>query len=126
MSVDLSEKLKNNGNNVCAFDIEETINKYEEIISIGKKEYEDNSPSKYYRDGFNLHKRLDEFKEETLKFLKDPSLPYTNNLSERLLRTIKMKYRSTCGFRSNEAVDYFLNTRSFIETTKKRKHLSKY
>lgn len=107
-----------NVKNNIDFDIEETINKYEEIISIGKKEYEDDPPSKYYRDGFNLHKRLDEFKEETLKFLKDPSLPYTNNLSERLLRTIKMKYKTTCGFRSDESVGYFLDTRSFIETAR--------
>ena len=106
--------VKNNND----FDIDEAINKYDEIIKIGKKEYEDNPPSIYYRDGYTLLKRLERFKDDTLKFLKESDLPYTNNLSERLLRTIKMKYKSTCGFRSNEAVDYFLNTRSFIETTR--------
>ena len=42
-------------------------------------EYEYEPPSKYYRDGYNTFKRMEESPEEYLLFLQNPSVPPTNN-----------------------------------------------
>jgi hypothetical protein len=41
--------------------------KYDEILAIAQKEYEYEPPSKYYVDGFNLYKKLRNYKEGHLE-----------------------------------------------------------
>jgi len=80
--------------------------RYDEIIALAKKEYEDVPPSKYNKDGFNLYRRMEKFKGSHLLFLHDRRVPPTNNLAERLLRVIKRKSAQVMTFRSFEGLDY--------------------
>ena len=48
-------------------------------------------PSPYYRDGYNLHRRIQEYKTEHLLFLHDMSEPTTNNTAELCLRDYNRK-----------------------------------
>jgi len=53
--------------------------RYNEILALAKEEYEYEPPTKYNKDGFNLYKRLEEYKANHLLFLHDRRVPATNN-----------------------------------------------
>jgi len=80
---------------------------YDVILAIAKEEYEYEPPSKYYVDGFNLFKRMLNYKASHLLFLHDSRVPHNNNLSERLLRVYKRKQAQAMTFRSDCGLDYF-------------------
>ena len=90
--------------------------RYDEILALAKDEYAYEPPSKYYVDGFNLHKRLAAYKESHMLFLHDKSVPWTNNLSERLLRVLKRKFKQVMTFRSDEGVDNLCDSLGVIAT----------
>ena len=80
--------------------------RYDDTIALARKEYEDVPPSKYNKDGFNLYRRMEKYKDSHLLFLHDRRVPPTNNLAERLLRAIKRKSAQVMTFRSFEGLDY--------------------
>lgn len=98
--------------------IEDYKSKYDYIISVGENEYIKHPPSKYYKDGINLLKRLKEYKASTLYFLDNPLVDYNNNLSERLLREVKRKMKQVTSFRSDDNLSYYLDGLSIIKTAK--------
>ncbi|HOJ10608.1 MAG TPA: transposase [Clostridiales bacterium] len=63
--------------------VKEFENRYIEILELAKEEYEYEPPSNYYKDGYNLYKRLDEYRNSHLLFLHDIRNPTNNNLCER-------------------------------------------
>jgi hypothetical protein len=79
---------------------------YLKILDAARNEYEDVPPSKYNKDGYNLYKRLYEFKDSHLLFLYDFRVPANNNLCERLLRVLKRKMKQVMTFRSFESLEY--------------------
>lgn len=94
--------------------------RYSEILELAQKEYEDNPPGKYYRDGFNLYKRMDEYKSNHLLFLHDMRVPATNNLSERLLRAFKRKQAQATVFRSQDSIGYLCDGMSMLNLIRLR------
>jgi hypothetical protein len=77
------------------------IARYDDILAVAASEYDFEPPNmKYYPDGFNLFKRLRDFKDNHLLFLHDIRVPHTNNQSERLLRIFKRKQQQVMCFRS--------------------------
>lgn len=87
---------------------------YLKILELAKDEYEYEPPSKYYKEGFNLYKRLKKYKDNHLLFLHDIRVPTNNNLSERLARSFKRKQRQVMSFRSFDSMSYFCNSMSMI------------
>ena len=79
--------------------------RYDEILKIAEEEYNYEPPSKYYKEGFNLFKKMGKYRENHLLFLHDIRVPPTNNLSERLLRIFKRKQRQVMTFRSWDALE---------------------
>ena len=73
------------------------------------------------RKGHNLLLRLRTYEEETLRFLKDPNIPFTNNLAEQDLRMMKTKQKVSGGFRSTAGAHHFARIRGFISTSRKQK-----
>ena len=65
--------------------------------------------------------RLRERKAETLLFMRDPLVPYTNNLAERDIRPFKLKEKVSGCFRSMKGAEAFCLLRSFISTCIKHK-----
>ena len=96
----------------------EIINEFEarylEIINTAKKEYEDEPPGDYYKEGFNLYKRMDKYSENHLLFLHDSRVPTTNNEAERDLRSYKRKQKQAMSFRSFESIDYLCQCMSML------------
>ena len=79
--------------------------RYDEILNLAANEYEYEPPNmKYYPDGFNLYKRMMDFRQNHLLFLHDKNVGPTNNLSERLLRVFKRKQHQVMSFRSPDGL----------------------
>jgi transposase len=72
------------------------------------------------RTGHNLILRLATRKQDTLRFLHDPTVPFTNNQAERDGRMMKLRQKISGGFRSLEGATDFAVIRSFLSTAKKQ------
>jgi transposase len=72
------------------------------------------------RVGHNLLLRLSERKQDVLRFLTNPKVPFTNNLAERDARMMKLKQKISGCFRSAQGADDFAVIRTLIGTAKKR------
>jgi transposase len=72
------------------------------------------------RTGHNLLMRLAERRQDVLRFLANPHVPFTNNEAERDGRMMKVKQKISGGFRSLEGAMDFAVIRSFISTAKKQ------
>lgn len=74
------------------------------------------------RVGHNLLLRLRDKKDETLRFLSTPNVPFTNNQAEQDIRMMKVKQKISGGFRSIKGADAFATIRGFISTMRKQDH----
>ena len=97
---------------------EEYISQFMEILQTAREEYEYEPPSKYYKDGYNTFKRMEETPEDYLLFLRDPSVPPTNNIAERYGRKFKRKAHQVMSFRSQEGVNRFCDGLTITESIK--------
>lgn len=96
------------------------MQRYDDILDIAQKEYEDNPPGKYYREGYNLYMRLRKYKEYQLLFLNDKRVPADNSLAERQARVFKRKQKQAIVFRSSENLEYLCDGLSLINTYRHR------
>ena len=67
-------------------------------------------------DEFNLIERLNNFKENHLMFAKDFSVEFTNNTSERGLRTVKRKIAVSFMFKNANRMKDYAMVLSYLET----------
>jgi transposase len=64
--------------------------------------------------------RLSIRKQGVLRFLSDPTVPFTNNQAERDGRMMKLRQKISGGFRSEDGAKDFGVIRSLLSTAKKQ------
>jgi hypothetical protein len=67
-----------------------------------------------------LLRRLDEQREQVLRFAHDFQIPYDNNLVERDIRMIKIQQKISGSWRTTTGADHFFALRAYISTTRKQ------
>ncbi len=72
------------------------------------------------RVGHNLLLRLSTHRQDVLRFLADPRVPFTNNLAERDGRMMKLRQKISGGFRSEDGAKDFAVIRSVLSTARKQ------
>ena len=72
------------------------------------------------RIGHNLLLRLSARKDDVLRFLTNPEVPFTNNQAERDARMMKLRQKISGGFRSDAGAEHFATIRSLIGTAQKK------
>jgi transposase len=73
------------------------------------------------RVGHNLLLRLDGRKQDVLRFLSDPTVPFTNTVAERDARMMKTRQKISGGFRSEAGAVEFGVIRSVLSTARKQR-----
>jgi transposase len=101
---------------------------YEQIIATGHRENPLNK-TRTGRRGFiaqtptrNLLCRLDEHREDVLRFAHDLEIPFDNNLVERDIRMVKLQQKISGCWRTSTGADHFLALRAYLSTARKQGH----
>jgi len=95
-------------------DIDEYERLYQDILA--NATMHPNPPKESRR----MAKRLAEYEQETLLFMLDFGVPFTNNLAERDVRMPKAKQKISGCFRSDDGARAFARVRGFVSTAKKK------
>lgn len=98
-------------NGVDGQKINDIYTQYDQILTIGCKENDgvDLTYVKIKNEGRNLIDRLRKFKDNHLLFVKDFTVAFTNNTSERGLRQVKRKLAVSFAFKNiNRMKDYVI------------------
>ena len=80
--------------------------RFDAVLELAEREYAESPPTKYYRDGYNLFRRLRDYKDSQLRFLDHLEVDPDNSLCERLARVFKRKQHQAMAFRSFEFLCY--------------------
>jgi transposase len=64
--------------------------------------------------------RLRDFEDDVLRFLDNPTVPFTNNQGENDLRMTKVQQKISGCFRSMDGAEIFCRVRSYISTCRKQ------
>ena len=66
-----------------------------------------------------LLERLIDFKDDVLRFLDNPLVPFTNNQGENDIRMTKVHQKISGSFRSKKGAEIFCRVRSYLSTCRK-------
>lgn len=93
---------------------------YRQILKAGGIECPENLKQRAQSKSRNLLERLIAFEEETLMFMVEDDVPFTNNQGERDLRMNKVQQKISGCFRTMRGAKDFCLLRSYLSTCRKR------
>lgn len=92
---------------------------YRKLLKLADKECPHNPESRAQTKSRNLLVRLRDFEVETLRFLEDVTVPFTNNRGENDIRMTKVQQKISGCFRSIDGARIFCRVRSYLSTCRK-------
>ncbi len=124
----INRKVADAGGALDAKESEKYRRKYRNIIKQGEIECpEPIRPKKKGKRGRikrsksrNLLERLRDYKEDTLRFMDNELVPFSNNLSENDIRMTKVQQKISGCFRSTNGARIFCRVRSYLSTCRKQ------
>lgn len=126
--LEINNKTKHAGGQLETGIAQEYHEKYKAIIAAGEIECPppESQPEGQKKRGRikksksrNLLERLSNFINDTLRFMDDIDVPFTNNLAENDIRMTKIQQKVSGCFRSMEGAYIFCRIRSYISTCRK-------
>ena len=117
------ELIQNGKNKIDGEELKKFEEEYLMIARKGLKKYYDENPNiekKYEPEFIPTFKRMIEYKEEHLRFLKDFRVPYTNNAAERQCRVVKAKKKASGQFVSFAGAQAYADILTIMQTSKAR------
>lgn len=106
---------------ILQFDYEvsdKVIKEYDNIIKKARETNKKDFNNYYSKDERTLIKRLIDYKENYLLWILRFDIPFSNNLSERSLRSSKTKMKVSGQFANIQNAEYFARIKTYIETCK--------
>lgn len=104
--------------------------RYDRIVAQGLAYHESQSPldaagakkrgRTRRRAGHNLLLRLRNHKDDAMRFLTNPGVPFTNNQAERDIRMMKLKQKISGCFRTETGAQNFATLRTVLSTARKQ------
>lgn len=124
--IDLNKAVDEAGGVLSDEKICAATNRYHEILDQGEEECPKAPPKEPGKRGRvkktfsrNLLERLRDFEADTLLFMKEAIVPFTNNQGERDLRMTKVQQKISGCFRSMDGAKIFCRVRGFLSTCRK-------
>ncbi len=114
------EYLKNGITAFSESELEEFNNKFDEIIAKGYEQNKKVESNHYRGKEYAIINRLKKYKDNYTLFIRDFSLPFDDNLSERDLRMIKTKKKIIGCHRSFDGLKDYCKISTVISTCKKQ------
>lgn len=115
----LEKRKINIDNKITSFtddEIKEFDKMYDSIIEDGFKEYVEFKHKYEFDKEENLLEFMRDFKGPITEWVRDYTLPFSNNLSESLLRMLKTKMKVSYQFKNLAYAEYFANIMTYTET----------
>jgi transposase len=109
------------GAHLPAWQVEELTARYDQRVAEGRAaQPPPDVPQSAWRQARNLLRPLERRKEEVLRFLSDPSVPFDNNQAERDLRMVKLQQKVSGCFPTGEGARRFCRIRIYVSTAREQ------
>lgn len=113
--------VERKGAQVPAQQAAELTTRYDRLVAEGQEaQPPPDVPQLACRQARSLLRRLVRRKQEVLRFLSDPAVPFDNNQAERDLRMVKLQQKVSGCFRTDEGAHRFCRIRSYVSTARKQ------
>jgi transposase len=117
--IEMRDAVDAAGGSLSKIRADEYRDRYRRVLRNADKECPRNQKTRAQTKTRNLIERLRDFETETLRFLEDPLVPFTNNRGENDIRMTKVQQKISGCFRSIEGAKVFCRIRSYLSTCRK-------
>lgn len=96
------------------------VSRYGKLIAKGLAVNQKRTHRRGQTKPYNLLVRLDEHRDEVLRFASDFDAPFDNNQAERDIRMIKLQQKISGCWRTTKGAEHFLSVREYLSTARKQ------